>query len=64
MSETHSEAILTVKEDNTRSCKNVPSESAGSKLQNLGVLQHPKHLLVYGLEYVTVNIIIPLQFIP
>ena len=35
----HSEAILTVKKnnlDNKKSYKNVPSEGAGSKLQNFG----------------------------
>ena len=43
MSETHSRANCNSNNlDNKKSYKNVPSEGAGSKLQNLGVLQHPQ----------------------
>ena len=47
MSQTRSEAILTVKRNNLESYKNVPSEGAG---KIWGWFSTPKHLLVYGLD--------------
>ena len=46
MSQTRSEAILTVKRNNLESYKNVPSEGTG---KIWGCFSTPKHLLVYGL---------------